>query len=102
MTRIILVLSILFLIIATTLTKNSTKEIDKEIFNLTEDIRILKNKYELVILDHNYLSSPKKLLEYQKKFFEDELSPTDIKNMMQIEFKDSQIFINDIYTNLEN
>ena len=81
MTRIILVFCILFLIIATTLTKNSTKKIDKQIFYLTEDIRFLKNNYELVVLEHNYLSSPKKLLEYQKRFFENELSPIDIKNI---------------------
>ena len=50
MTRIILVFCILFLIIATTLTKNSTKKIDKQIFDLTEDIRFLNNNYELYII----------------------------------------------------
>ena len=97
MTRIILVFCILFLIIATTLTKNSTKKIDKQIFYLTEDIRFLKNNYELVVLEHNYLSSPKKLLEYQKRFFENELSPIDIDNMKQIEFKNDEVFIEKIF-----
>ena len=97
MTRIILVFCILFLIIATTLTKNSTKKIDKQIFDLTEDIRFLNNNYELVVLEHNYLSSPKKLLEYQKSFFENELSPIDIKNMKQIEFKNDEVFIEKIF-----
>ena len=63
MIRIMLIFCILLLIIATTLTKNSTKKIDKQIFNLKKDIRLLENKYELVILEHNYLSSHKKLLE---------------------------------------
>ena len=102
MTRIILVFCILFLIIATTLTKNSTKKIDKQIFYLTEDIRFLKNNYELVVLEHNYLSSPKKLLEYQKRFFENELSPIDIKNMNKIEFKNDEVFIEKIFKNIEN
>ncbi len=102
MIRAILIFFILFLITATTLTKNSTKKIDKEIFNLTEDIRFLKDKYELVVLDHNYLSSPEKLLEYQKNFFEDELSPVDISKMKKIEFKDGEIFINNIFKNLKN
>ena len=97
MTRIILVFCILFLIIATTLTKNSTKKIDKQIFDLTEDIRFLNNNYELVVLEHNYLSSPKKLLEYQKRFFENELSPIDIDNMKQIEFKNDEVFIEKIF-----
>ena len=97
MTRIILIFCIFFLIIATTLTKNSTKKIDKQIFDLTEDIRFLKNNYELVVLEHNYLSSPKKLLEYQRRFFENELSPIDIKNMKQIEFKNDEVFIEKIF-----
>ena len=102
MTRIILIFCILFLIIATTLTKNSTKKIDKQIFYLTEDIRFLKNNYELVVLEHNYLSSPKKLLEYQKRFFENELSPIDIKNMKQIEFKNDEVVIEKIFKNIKN
>ena len=97
MTRIILIFCILFLIIATTLTKNSTKKIDKQIFDLTEDIRFLNNNYELVVLEHNYLSSPKKLLEYQKSFFENELSPIDIKNIKQMEFKNDEVFIEKIF-----
>ena len=102
MTRIILIFCILFLVIATTLTKNSTKKIDKQIFDLTEDIRFLNNNYELVVLEHNYLSSPKKLLEYQKRFFENELSPIDIDNMKQIEFKNDEVFIEKIFKNIEN
>ena len=97
MTRIILIFCILFLVIATTLTKNSTKKIDKQIFDLTEDIRFLNNNYELVVLEDNYLSSPKKLLEYQKRFFENELSPIDIDNMKQIEFKNDEVFIEKIF-----
>ena len=102
MTRIILIFCILFLVIATTLTKNSTKKIDKQIFDLTEDIRFLNNNYELVVLEHNYLSSPKKLLEYQKSFFENELSPIDIKNIKQMEFKNDEVFIEKIFKNIEN
>ena len=97
MTRIILIFCILLLIVATTVTKNSTKKIDKQIFDLTEDIRFLNNNYELVVLEHNYLSSPKKLLEYQRRFFENELSPIDIKNMKQIEFKNDEVFIEKIF-----
>ena len=53
MKRIILIFSILVLILATTVTKYSTKKIDKEIFNLKEDIRFLTDQYELV-LSKNY------------------------------------------------
>jgi len=102
MKRIVLIFSILVLILATTVTKNSTKKIDKEIFNLKEDIRFLTDQYELVLLDNNYLSSPKKLLEYQQKFFENELVPVDIRNLNQIEFNNKKVFIKKLTENSEN
>jgi len=81
MKKIILLLSILFLLIFTTITKNSTKEIEKQIYDTKENLRVLKNKYEMVLLDFNYLSSPKKLMEYQSKYFEKELSEINIKKI---------------------
>ncbi len=68
MKKIIFSILIIVLIFFTSIIKNSTKDIDVKIFNIKEDIRVLKEKYELVLLDHNYLSSPKKLNEYQKKY----------------------------------
>ena len=44
MKRLFFFIPIIVLIIATTLTKNSTKKLDKEIFQLKENIRILVNK----------------------------------------------------------
>ena len=102
MKRIVLIFSILVLILATTATKRSTKKIDKEIFNLKEDIRFLTDQYELVLLDNNYLSSPKKLLEYQQKFFENELVPVDIQDLNQIEFNNKKVFIKKLIENSEN
>ena len=102
MKRIVLIFSILVLILVTTATKHSTKKIDKEIFNLKEDIRFLTDQYELVLLDNNYLSSPKKLFEYQLKFFENELVPVVIQNLNQIEFNNKKVFIKKLVENSEN
>ena len=96
MKKIIIFSSLFFLIIATALTKNSTKNIDSQIFNLREDLRILKDKYELVFLDYNFLSSPEKLLEYQKRFFENDLVAPDIKNFKKIYFNNNQVVIDEI------
>ncbi len=93
MKKISLISIILFLIVATTITKNSTKKIDKEIFDTKENIRLLKDKFELVLLEYNYLSSPKKIMEYQEKFFENELIPIDIKNTKIINFDSNKIMI---------
>ena len=56
---------------------------------------MLNEKHELVLLDHNYLSSPKKLNEYQKKYFENDLIPTDIVNIGEINFDNNEILIKD-------
>ena len=93
MKKILASIFIVILIFLTTFTKSSTKKINKEIFNTKEELRFLSEKYELVLLDHNFLSSPNKLFEYQYKFFENELIPTDIKNISQVEFKDHEVLI---------
>ena len=71
--KILLFIPIIFLIISTTFTKNSTKQLDKKIFEIQEDIRALNDNYELVLLDYNYLTSPKKLMDYSRMYFEKEL-----------------------------
>tara|TARA_B100000530_G_scaffold63760_1_gene37282 strand:+ start:495 stop:800 length:306 start_codon:yes stop_codon:yes gene_type:complete len=80
----ILIFLIFSLIIATTLTKNSTKKIDQKIFEKRENIILLKNKYELVLLDYNYLSSPKKLMDFQSQYFENYLIPRKIDQINEI------------------
>ena len=84
MKKLVLLLSIFFLLIFTTIVKNSTKEIEKKIYDTKETLRVLKNKYEMVLLDFNYLTSPKKLMEYQSKYFENKLSEIDIIKLKKI------------------
>ena len=55
MKKLIFFIPIIFLIIATTLTKDSTKKLDKKIFEVKENIRILEDIYELILLDYNIL-----------------------------------------------
>ena len=85
--KILLTIPIIFLIISTTLTKNSTKKLDKSIFETQEDIRALNDIYELVLLDYNYLTSPNKLMEYSKTFFEKELKKKEITELKTFTFK---------------
>ena len=53
MRKLILLLSIFFLLIFTTLIKNSTKEIEKKIYNSKENLRILKNQHEMELIEFN-------------------------------------------------
>ena len=84
MKKLVLLLSIFFLLIFTTIVKNSTKEIEKKIYDTKETLRVLQNKYGMVLLDFNYLASPKKLMEYQSKYFENELNEIDIIKLKKI------------------
>ena len=93
MRKLILLLSIFFLLIFTTIIKNSTKEIEKKIYNTKENLRVLKNKYEMVLTDFNYLVTPEKLMEYQSKYFENELDQVDIKKLKKITLKKNQLEI---------
>ena len=86
MKKLFFFVPIIFLIFATTLTKNSTKKLDKEIFQLKENIRILNDRYELTLLDYSILTSPKKLMEYQQFYFDDKFIQKKIENLSKIEF----------------
>ena len=85
MKKFIFLIPVIFLILATTLTKNATKQLDKKIFETKENIRVLENRLELVLLDYNFLTSPKKLMEYQTKFFENNLIQINISNIKNLE-----------------
>ena len=70
---------IAFLIITTSVIKNSTRELETKIFNLKERIKILTNKREMVLLQNNYLSSPLRLFELKKEFFDEKLEVLELK-----------------------
>jgi hypothetical protein len=72
---------IIFLILFTAIIKNSTKRIDDQIFTINENIRSLKKDFENIKLEHDYLSSAEKLLEYQEIYFDDELIQKNIENI---------------------
>ena len=95
MKKIFLFFAVIFLIVTTTLTKNSTKKLENQIFTTKENISVLKDKYELVLLDYNYLTSPKKLLGYQSQYFENELTNIDINDIKELIVKNEKIIIQD-------
>tara|TARA_B100000945_G_scaffold218824_1_gene176625 strand:+ start:255 stop:560 length:306 start_codon:yes stop_codon:yes gene_type:complete len=101
MKKLFFFIPIIFLIFATTVTKNSTKRLDKKIFETKENIRVLQERYELVMLEYNYLTSPKKLMEYQKKYFDNELLEADIQSLNWIEIQNKDVKIKKILSNNE-
>ena len=76
-----LIVVIFFLILSTAIIKNSTKKIEDEIFTIKENLRVLNSEFEKIKLEHDYLSSSEKLLEFQSQYFEDELIQKNIENI---------------------
>ena len=92
----LLITSILVLIIATSLVKNSTKKIEDKTFTLNENIRSLKSELGDLTLEYNYLSSPEKLIKYQTKYFENDLIKIDISKIKKMTVNDKNIMITDL------
>tara|TARA_B100000676_G_C17456252_1_gene521528 strand:- start:87 stop:389 length:303 start_codon:yes stop_codon:yes gene_type:complete len=84
MLRKIFIITILSLIISTTLIKNHTKKLDEEIFETKENINYLNSMKELIQLEHDYLSSPEKLIKLNSLYFDDQLNFTSIENIQII------------------
>jgi cell division protein FtsL len=97
-----LLATIIFLIIVTSLVKNSTKEIEDQTFSLNENIRTLKSELGDLMLEYNYLSSPNKLIEYQSQYFENDLKKIDIKNMKKVNLINNDLEIADFKSNTNN
>ena len=84
---------ILFLILFTALVKNSTKNIEDEIFNVRENIRDLKKELGDTKLEFDYLSSAEKLLEFQLMYFEKNLVKKELNVIKILEKKSKEIII---------
>ena len=81
MKKFVLAAIIFFLVLSTAIIKNTTKQIEDEIFTAKENIRVLKSEFENVSLEYDYLSSAERLLEYQSQYFEDELIQKNINDI---------------------
>ena len=73
--------SIFLLILSNSIIKNTAKKNEDELFIVRENLRVLKSEYENILLEHDYLSSAEKLLEFQSLYFDDQLIQKNIKNI---------------------
>ena len=96
MKKFIVLPLILGLIICTTLIKNSTKDLDEQIYSIKENIFFLEDRLKDSKLEFDYLSSSEKLLEYQKLYFENLLIKKSLKEIKSLELKDNELIINDL------
>ena len=91
MKKFFLIFAIISLVLTTSIIKNSSKKIEDEIFVIGENIRSLNIQLEESLLEYNYLSSPEKLLNFQKKYFDDELVQKDILEIKKMIKKNGKV-----------
>ncbi len=96
MKKSLVFLLILFLIISTSFIKNSTKDIEDEIYLIKENILFLENRFQDSKLEYDYLSSSEKLLEYQRLYFEKSLKKKILKDLKIIDISNEKLIITDL------
>ena len=96
MTKLIVFTLILILVVSTSLIKNSTKDLDDQIYSIKENILFLENRFNDAKLEFDYLSSSEKLLEYQKLYFENLLIKKSLKELKTLEIIDKELVITEL------
>jgi cell division protein FtsL len=81
MKKLLVFILLFLLIVSTSLIKNSTKDLDDQIYSIKENILFLENRFKDSKLEFDYLSSSEKLLEYQKLYFENSLIKKSLKEL---------------------
>ena len=84
MKKYVILFGIIFLIITTSIVKSSTRQLEKKIFILEEEVKILEEKYNFLLLENDYLTTPERLIGLKEKIFKDKffpINPKDIKNI---------------------
>ncbi len=84
MKKIPIIFLIFSLILFTAIIKNSAKKIEDEIFLTKENMGILKKEFDNIKLEHDYLSSGQRLIEFKDLYFESDLIKKNIKEIKVI------------------
>ena len=94
MKKIYLGISIIFLILLTNLIKNSSKNLETEIFNSFENLSVLTKELDYLTLENNYLNSPTRLLELKKSLNDEPYLPITITELKILKIEKNRILIN--------
>ena len=102
MKKFLIISVIFFLIFFTAFIKNSTKRIDDLIFSSEENLRVLSKDFENIKLEYDFLSSTERLLQFQNKYFEEELIKKKIQNIKIIKKSNNNLNIEKLRFNNAN
>ena len=84
MKKYVILFGIIFLIITTSIVKSSTRQLEKNIFILEEEVKILDEKFDFLLLENNYLTTPERLIGLKEKIFKDKFFPINPKDIKKI------------------
>lgn len=96
MKKLIVFILVFLLIVSTSLIKNSTKDLNDQIYSIRENIIFLENRFEDSKLEFDYLSSSEKLLKYQNLYFENSLIKKSLKELKTLNIKNNELIINEL------
>tara|TARA_A100001011_G_scaffold45654_1_gene42699 strand:+ start:237 stop:503 length:267 start_codon:yes stop_codon:yes gene_type:complete len=88
MKKYIIFFCIICLIITTSIVKSSTRQLEKNIFILEEEVKILEEKFNFLLLESDYLTTPERLIGLKEKIFKDKFFPLDPKDIKKIELNE--------------
>ena len=84
MKKYVILFGIIFLIITTSIVKSSTRQLEKNIFILEEEMKILEDKFDFLLLENDYLTTPERLIGLKEKMFKDKFFPINPKDIKKI------------------
>ena len=96
MKKSLIIFFIIFLISFTAWVKNSSKNLEDEIFIVQENLKELKKELGDTKLEFDYLSSAEKLLEYQILYFDEDLVQKDINEIVIIKKDIRKLLVEDL------
>ena len=85
MKKYIIFFCIVCLIITTSIVKSSTRQLEKNIFILEEEVKILEEKFNFLILENDYLTTPERLIRFKEKIFKNQFFPIDPSDIKKID-----------------
>ena len=88
MKKYIIFFCVVCLIITTSIVKSSTRQLEKNIFILEEEVKILEEKFDFLLLESNYLTTPERLIGLKEKIFKDKFFPINPKDIKKIDLNE--------------
>ena len=88
MKKYIIFFSIVSLIVTISIVKSSTRQLEKNIFILDEEVKILEEKFNFLLLENDYLTTPERLIGLKEKIFKNKFFPLDPREIKNIDINE--------------